>query len=51
MMHHADLLDAAWWQEKQKRVREGILDDVFPYPDTLRFRHRLGTAPRAPRPA
>jgi isocitrate dehydrogenase kinase/phosphatase len=41
MKHHADLLDAAWWQEKQKRVREGILDDVFPYPDALRFRHRL----------
>ncbi len=51
MKHHADLLDAAWWQEKQKRVREGILDDVFPYPDALRFRHRLGTDPRATRPA
>ncbi len=41
MKHHADLLDAAWWQEKQQRVRAGILDDVFPYPDTLRLRHRL----------
>jgi len=41
MKHHADLLDAAWWQDKQKRVRAGILDDVFPYPDALRFRHRL----------
>ena len=41
MKHHADLLDAAYWQERQRRIRAGELDDVFPYPDALRFRHRL----------
>jgi isocitrate dehydrogenase kinase/phosphatase len=41
MRHHADLLDPAYWQERQRRIREGVLDDVFPYPETLRFRHRL----------
>ncbi len=41
MRHHAELLDAAYWQEHQRRIREGILEDVFPYPDALRFRHRL----------
>ncbi|RPH67711.1 MAG: bifunctional isocitrate dehydrogenase kinase/phosphatase [Burkholderiales bacterium] len=46
MKHHADLLDAGYWQERQRRIREGELEDVFPYPETLRFRHRLAT--RAP---
>jgi len=41
MKHHADLLEPAFWQERQRRIREGELDDVFPYPDALRFRHRL----------
>lgn len=47
MKHHADLLDAAWWQGKQQRIREGLLDDVFPYPDALRLRHRLAEGPWA----
>ncbi len=41
MKHHADLLDAAYWQERQRRIRDGLLEDVFPYPPQLRFRHRL----------
>ena len=41
MRHHADLLDASYWQERQGRIRSGMLDDVFPYQDALRFRHRL----------
>ncbi len=44
--HHSDLLDAAWWQGKQRRIRLGLFDDVFPYPDALRFRHRLADGPR-----
>jgi len=47
MRHHADLLDPAYWQERQRRIREGVLDDVFPYPETLRFRHRLEAQPAA----
>ena len=41
MKHHADLLDPVYWQERQRRIREGELEDVFPYPETLRFRNRL----------
>jgi isocitrate dehydrogenase kinase/phosphatase len=40
MRHHADLLDAGFWQERQARIREGALEDVFPYPESLRFRNR-----------
>jgi isocitrate dehydrogenase kinase/phosphatase len=44
MRHHADLLDAAFWQERQARIRAGALEDVFPYPESLRFRNRYHRA-------
>ncbi|WP_373765149.1 isocitrate dehydrogenase kinase/phosphatase-domain containing protein, partial [Delftia acidovorans] len=31
MRHHADLLDPAFWQAHQQRIREGHVHDVFPY--------------------
>jgi isocitrate dehydrogenase kinase/phosphatase len=34
---HRDLLDPAFWAGKQARVREGVLEDVFPYPEEIRF--------------
>ncbi len=34
---HADLMDPAFWIRKQARVRAGILEDVFPYSETVRF--------------
>ncbi len=37
MKHHADLLDVAFWQEHQSRIREGHLYDVFTYDVTRRF--------------
>ena len=36
--HHADLMDPAFWNGKQERIRAGVLEDVFPYPEALRFR-------------
>lgn len=39
MKHHADLLDAAFWQEHQARIREGHVYDVFPYDPAKRFCH------------
>lgn len=48
--HHGDLLDAGYWQEHQRRIREGQLEDVFPYPDALRFRHRLQASAGSRRP-
>ncbi|MEZ5660104.1 MAG: bifunctional isocitrate dehydrogenase kinase/phosphatase [Burkholderiaceae bacterium] len=37
MAHHAELFDPAYWQDRQRRVRAGELDDVFPYPRRYRF--------------
>ena len=48
MHHHAELLEAAYWRDKQQRIQRGILDDIFPYPDGLRFRHRLARASGTP---
>ncbi|HEX5783490.1 MAG TPA: bifunctional isocitrate dehydrogenase kinase/phosphatase [Burkholderiaceae bacterium] len=38
MAHHADLLDAEFWQSHQARIREGHVHDVFPYEQDKRFR-------------
>jgi isocitrate dehydrogenase kinase/phosphatase len=35
--YHRDLLDPDFWSAKQSRVRAGIQEDVFPYPEELRF--------------
>ncbi|MDO4636241.1 MAG: bifunctional isocitrate dehydrogenase kinase/phosphatase [Lautropia sp.] len=37
MKHHAELLDPAWWQDQQTRIRQGVLEDIYPYPLHLRF--------------
>ena len=37
LRHHADLLDAAFWQAQQQRIREGHVIDVFPYDTARRF--------------
>ncbi len=38
--YHRDLLDPAFWRAKQARVAAGVLEDVFPYPDEMRFKRR-----------
>ena len=37
MKHHADLLDAAFWQEHKARIAAGHVHDVFPYERDKRF--------------
>ena len=37
MQHHADLLDAAFWQGHQARIQAGHVYDVFPYDQKKRF--------------
>ena len=37
MQHHADLLDATFWQSHQARIRAGYVHDVFPYEREKRF--------------
>jgi isocitrate dehydrogenase kinase/phosphatase len=44
MKHHAELLDAAFWQKKQAGIRAGQLEDVFPYPESMRFHHQSTSA-------
>ena len=38
MRHHADLLDAAFWQSHKDRILAGHVHDVFPYDPAKRFR-------------
>ena len=38
MKHHADLLDAAFWQGCKERIMAGHVHDVFPYDPHKRFR-------------
>ncbi len=37
MKHHADLLDAAFWQGHKERIAAGYVHDVFPYDESKRF--------------
>ncbi|MFN0186204.1 MAG: bifunctional isocitrate dehydrogenase kinase/phosphatase [Aquabacterium sp.] len=37
MAHHADLLDAAFWQGHKQRIQAGHVHDVFPYDPARRF--------------
>jgi isocitrate dehydrogenase kinase/phosphatase len=50
LRHHAELLAPEFWSERQRRIRAGLLEDVFPYPDSLRFRHRITAQGRAVEP-
>jgi isocitrate dehydrogenase kinase/phosphatase len=38
LKHHADLLRADFWIRKQQNIGAGIYEDVFPYPQKIRFR-------------
>ena len=37
MKYHADLLTAEYWQARKQRIAAGKVDDVFPYPQEIRF--------------
>jgi isocitrate dehydrogenase kinase/phosphatase len=41
LARHADLLDADFWNAAKQRIADGHIEDVFPYPQSLRFRNRL----------
>ncbi|MBI1892107.1 MAG: bifunctional isocitrate dehydrogenase kinase/phosphatase [Burkholderiales bacterium] len=40
MKYHADLLTPEYWQAKKERIMQGYVEDVFPYPQELRFCHQ-----------
>jgi isocitrate dehydrogenase kinase/phosphatase len=37
LAHHADLLDASFWQSHKERIKAGHVHDVFPYEPSKRF--------------
>ncbi|QID18621.1 bifunctional isocitrate dehydrogenase kinase/phosphatase [Nitrogeniibacter mangrovi] len=43
--HHRDLLAPTFWQQAQQLIRDGHVEDFFPYPPELRFHNRF--APEA----
>jgi isocitrate dehydrogenase kinase/phosphatase len=47
MKHHADLLDAAFWQGHKERILAGHVHDVFPYDPRKRFRPQRQTSAEA----
>ena len=42
--HHPELIDAQYWQQQQENLRQGVITDVFPYPDAVRFMRCVRTA-------
>jgi len=46
MRHHADLLDAEFWQGHKERILAGHVHDVFPYEAHKRFYAKHGKPPR-----
>ena len=40
MKHHADLLSPHWWAKKKELIASGVIEDVFPYPQHVRFSNR-----------
>jgi len=40
LKHHADLLTATYWDGRKQRIVAGKIDDVFPYPQEIRFCHQ-----------
>jgi isocitrate dehydrogenase kinase/phosphatase len=45
--YHRDLLAPEFWQAKQELVRSGEQEDVFPYPEEMRFSRKPRAARRA----
>ncbi len=43
MCHHPDLFDVEFWRKTQELVREGTIQDFFPYPESLRFCNVFGS--------
>jgi isocitrate dehydrogenase kinase/phosphatase len=48
MQHHAELLSRAWWQSHKERILAGIVEDVFPYPQQIRFNQTTPAASPSP---
>ena len=47
MQHHADLLTRDFWQTRKERIVAGHIEDVFPYPQQMRFCNQTQAIPPA----
>jgi len=50
LRYHADLLRVDYWRARQERIRAGQFEDVFPYPESLRFDRWCGREGAPTRP-
>lgn len=50
MKHHAALLTRVWWQSHKDRILAGELEDIFPYPQHIRFHLADPANPATPSP-
>ena len=41
---HGDLAEARYWTYLQEKVRAGVIEESFPYPEKMRFSHRYGSS-------
>jgi isocitrate dehydrogenase kinase/phosphatase len=51
MQHHADLLTRDYWQSHKERILAGVVEDVFPYPQQIRFSHQSAAVDAAYSPS
>ena len=49
LQHHADLLEKDYWHGRKQRILDGHIEDVFPYPQHIRFCNQT-TTPADPPP-
>jgi isocitrate dehydrogenase kinase/phosphatase len=45
LKHHAELLTREYWQSHKERIIDGVVEDVFPYPQQIRFCNQASTTP------
>jgi isocitrate dehydrogenase kinase/phosphatase len=45
LTHHADLLEADWWQACRDRATQGYIEDIFPYDDDRRLHQPAAAYP------
>ena len=43
MKHHANLLQAEFWRNRQARIVAGHIESFYPYPESIRFGNRFGS--------
>jgi len=43
LAQHADLLTPEFWNRAKERIAAGYIEDVFPYPDSVRFRKQAAS--------